>query len=239
MPPITKFGLLNCDEVAAPLGATYGEYPAMFEALLRASGHTFEHVPFRAYAGEMPASIEVCDAWLITGSRHSVYEDLPWIHALEAFVRELHAARRKGVGICFGHQLIGLAMGGRTELARAGWGLGRHEVEVIEQATWMRPPRSQFAAYVVHQDQVTELPVGARRLASNAHCVNWMFVLDACLLGIQGHPEFVRDFARAVTANKTGRAPTAVLDAALSSFDKPVDADLIAQWIAGFLTSPN
>jgi len=85
---------------------------------------------------------------------------------------------------------------------------------------------------------VTALPPGARRLAQNVHCANWMFMIDDCLLGIQGHPEFVRGFACAVTRNKQGRAPAAVIDAALDSFTKEVDAEVLARWIAGFLSTP-
>ena len=64
---------------------------------------------------------------VITGSKKSVYDDEPWIHDLSNFVLQLHEHKKKTVGICFGHQLIAQALGGRTEAADAGWGVGIHE----------------------------------------------------------------------------------------------------------------
>ncbi|CAN0495526.1 unnamed protein product, partial [Phaeothamnion confervicola] len=125
--------------------------------------------------------------------------------------------------------------GGRTEKAPHGWGLGRHTAQVLEAAPWMEPPADGFGLYAVHQDQVTVLPPGARRLATSAHCENAMFVLDDVLLGVQGHPEFERDYARAITENKRGIAPDALLDQVLPSFAEQVDAELIARWIVTFL----
>ena len=229
-----RLGLLVCDEIATPLREVHGQYPEMFTRLLADTG--FDLVPYRVYAGEFPLSVAACDAYLVSGSRRSVYEDLPWIARLSAFLRELHAARRRVVGICFGHQLIGQAMGGRAERAPQGWGLGRQPAEVLHTLAWMQPPAASYALYAVHQDQVTALPPGARRLAHSAHCENAMFVLDDLFLGVQGHPEFERAYAEAITRNKRGIVADEVIDAALSTFAEPVDAALLARWISAFLS---
>ena len=235
--PVRRIGILVCDEVSAPLREIHGQYAEMFTRLLAGTGLRFELVGYRVYADEFPLTVDACDAYLVSGSRHSVYEDLPWIARLSDFLCALHAARRRAVGICFGHQLIGQAMGGRTEQARAGWGLGRHVAQVLEPRSWMQPAAASYALYAVHQDQVTVLPPGARRVASSAHCENAMFDLDGLFLGVQAHPEFGHDYARAVTENKRGLVPDAVIDSALSSFAEPVDAALIARWIVAFLVA--
>lgn len=232
---VKRIGILVCDEVAAPLVARHGQYVEMFARLLAASGLEVELQAYRVYADQFPASVDSCDAYIVSGSRRSVYEDLPWITRLSQFLRALHAARRRTVGICFGHQLIAQTFGGRTEKAPQGWGLGRHAAQVLEAAAWMEPPAANYALYTMHQDQVTALPPGARRLATSTHCENAMFVFDDVLLGVQAHPEFERDYARAITENKRGIAPDAVLDRALPSFADKVDADLIARWIMAFL----
>lgn len=234
--PMRRIGILVCDEVAAPLSEIHGQYAEMFTRLLADTELGLELVCYRVYADEFPLTVDACDAYLISGSRRSVYEDLPWIARLSDFLRALHSARRRAVGICFGHQLIGQAMGGRTEQAQAGWGLGRHVAQVLERRPWMQPAAAAYALYAVHQDQVTVLPPGARRLASSAHCENAMFDLDGLFLGVQAHPEFGHDYARAITENKRGLVPDAVLDSALPSFAEPVDAALIARWIVAFLS---
>jgi GMP synthase-like glutamine amidotransferase len=232
---IKRIGILACDEVAAPLGSRYGQYADMFARLLQGADELLEIVCYRVYADEFPAAVDSCDAYVVSGSRRSVYEDLPWIKRLSEFLRALHAARRRAVGICFGHQLIGQTFGGKTEQAAQGWGLGRHAAQILETTPWMQPPAASYALYAVHQDQVTALPPGARRLASSAHCENAMFILDDLLLGVQAHPEFERDYARAITENKRGIAPDAVIEGALPSFSDTVDASLMARWIIAFL----
>ena len=62
-----------------------------------------------------PEGIHDADGWLITGSRHGAYEDHPWIPPLEEFIRDAYAAQVPLVGICFGHQIIAQAMGGKVE----------------------------------------------------------------------------------------------------------------------------
>jgi GMP synthase-like glutamine amidotransferase len=236
-PAVRRIGVLICDEVAAPLAKIHGQYAQMFTRLLANTGQCFELIGYRVYADEFPSTVEACDAYLISGSRRAVYEALPWIERLAQFIRALHQARRRTVGICFGHQLIGRAMGGRAEQAPQGWGLGRQVAQVLENRPWMQPAAASYALYAVHQDQVTALPPGARRLATNAHCENAMFDLDDLFLGVQAHPEFDRDYARAITENKRGSVPDAVLEKALPSFAEPVDATLIARWIVAFLSA--
>ena len=81
--------------------------------------------------GELPATLDACDAYLCTGSRASVYDEAGWIHALKDFVRQAYAAGKPFVGICFGHQMLAEALGGKTSKAPQGWGAGIHTVEVV------------------------------------------------------------------------------------------------------------
>jgi GMP synthase (glutamine-hydrolysing) len=73
----------------------------MFESLLLAENDALMFTTWNVEAGELPDSVEAADGFLITGSKSSVYDDKDWIRALEGFVRECHAARRKVIGICF------------------------------------------------------------------------------------------------------------------------------------------
>lgn len=232
---LRRLGLLVCGCVRPPFVARYGEYPAMFERLFTALRPSLALVPYAAFRDEWPANLADCDAWLITGSRHSVYEDEPWIRRLEDLVRTLYAERRRTVGICFGHQAIGRALGGRTAKAVQGWGIGRHTAYIVAREPWMEPFAPTYSLYVSHQDQVTVLPPGARLLARSAHCPHAMFALDDVLLGLQGHPEFEVDYARELVLARADTLGADAIAAALSSLTAPADAALLGQWVLHFL----
>ena len=131
-----KIGILKTDAVREEWVSEHGEYPDMFAALLGAADPALTFTTYDVRLGEYPAAIEDEDAYLITGSRHSVYDPLPWIAPLMDFVRELDQRRIKLVGICFGHQLIAEALGGSTRKAEQGWGVGLHRHRFSDRPDW-------------------------------------------------------------------------------------------------------
>ena len=126
-----RIGILKTDSVLPELSQQFGDYPEMFSELLRGAEPSLEVSVWDMVARERPAKLDDCDGWLITGSRHSVYEDLPWIRDLESLIREIHESRRKLVAICFGHQLVAQVLGGRTGAAARGWTIGGQTMEPI------------------------------------------------------------------------------------------------------------
>ncbi|RME02924.1 MAG: hypothetical protein D6812_05665, partial [Deltaproteobacteria bacterium] len=116
-----RIGILLCDELPQERAGRFGTYAGMFVRLLRSVEPALSFRTFHVQEGELPGTQDDCDAYLITGSSASVYEDLPWLPPLSACVRRLFAEGRKIVGICFGHQLLAHALGGRTERAPQGW----------------------------------------------------------------------------------------------------------------------
>lgn len=84
----------------------------MFVDLLLSVVRDIEWVIYDVEHGEFPENKDEVHAYIITGSRHGVNDGHAWILQLEEFVRQLHAAQKKVLGICFGHQLIAKALGG-------------------------------------------------------------------------------------------------------------------------------
>ena len=113
-----KIGILEAGEPPPSLAARFGTYVAMTRRLL-GDGHDYE--TFRIVEGCMPM-VEQCEAFVVTGSACSVYEDRPWVAELEGFLRSARD-RARLVGICFGHQIMAQAFGGRVAKAPQGWGL--------------------------------------------------------------------------------------------------------------------
>ncbi|MCB1370769.1 MAG: type 1 glutamine amidotransferase, partial [Rhodobacteraceae bacterium] len=203
-----KIGILETGEVHPDLKPRHGDYPAMFEAMLRSVDPGLEFTTVRVVAGEMPAAPTQADAWIVTGSRHGVYDDLPWIAPLKDFLRDCIAARVPVVGICFGHQILAEALGGRAVKSDRGWGLGVQDYEVVARPAWMADLPDRFAVRALHQDQVVELPPGVTVLAQSSHCPYAALAYGdpeaPQALTIQPHPEYGADFMDDLIALRAG-----------------------------------
>jgi GMP synthase-like glutamine amidotransferase len=92
-------GILLCGGFPATLEAQFGQYSSMIQRLLGSRCATVFDVRER----QLPRSISACEAYVITGSSAGVYDDLPWIKDLMAFLRSARGGA-KLIGICFGHQ---------------------------------------------------------------------------------------------------------------------------------------
>lgn len=228
-----RLGILQCDSVRAGLQPRFGDYPDMFRALL-----TSERVQpeFRAYdltRDGFPTALDECDAWLITGSKFGVNDGDAWIERAHELVRELDAERRPLIGICFGHQMVARALGGRVE--QVGWGAGLHTALVRERRPWMRPEASELALLVSHQDQVTAPPARVQHLAGHDFCPYDMFQVDGHILTFQGHPEFATEYSRALIELRREELGEERARAALESLARAPDAAVAADWIHRFI----
>ena len=230
-----KLGILKCDKVSEPFIAEHGQYPQMFINLLQPIEPNLECTIFDAELGELPTDIDVVDAYLITGSRHGVNDGYPWIAQLEDFVRSLYFAKKKLIGICFGHQLIAKALGGTVIKSPRGWGVGMSQNKVFKLKEWMQPEQNQFNILVSHQDQVVTLPKDAEVLAGSDFCPYYLVQMGSHFFSIQGHPEFTKAYSRALMQSREDALDERQFEQGMSSLDLPEDDGLIAQWIVNFL----
>ena len=234
-----RIGILKTDSVREEFQHEFGDYPAMFRAVLMASADDVP-IEFRDYdvqRGEYPASIDECDAYLITGSRESVYDDQPWIHRLAQFVQELDAARHTLVGICFGHQLIAHVLGGETRAAETGWAVGVQDTQVLSPAEWMLPYRERFGLLSSHKDQVVRLPERAEVFASTPFCPNSGFTIGDHILTFQGHPEFSKGYSRALIELRREMLGEPGYSSGVESLGRPVHQSMVGRWIINFIAS--
>lgn len=201
-----------------------GNYDALFRTLL--DGHGFEFENYDVVDGVFPGGVDAADGWLITGSKHGAYEPHDWIPPLEQFIRDAYAARVPVVGICFGHQIIAQALGGRVEKFAGGWAVGRKTYDFGGEPV---------ALNAWHQDQVTVRPVGAEVIASNDFCENAALLYDDRIYSVQPHPEFDASFIDGlIRLRGPGVVPKTDLDAAQQTLHQPIDNARVAAQIARF-----
>ncbi|HEX9947187.1 MAG TPA: type 1 glutamine amidotransferase [Allosphingosinicella sp.] len=226
-----EIGILRTGAPPPDLAPRFGPYEDMFARLL---GPGFEARAYDVQGGEALPSPDAHPAFLVTGSAAGVYEPLPWIAPLLDFLRKAKG-RTKMVGICFGHQAMAEALGGRVEKSGRGWGIGLQDYELRDRASWMgEAPPAAIAVPVSHQDQIVVPPPGARVLAGNAFTPFGMLEwVDGSALSMQFHPEFEPGYAQALIEHRRAWVPAP--DAAIASLERPNDRALVAEWIREFL----
>ncbi len=141
---------------------------------------------------KLPQPVEVSAA-VITGSAAMVTDRLDWSEYTAEWLRQAIAAKLPILGICYGHQLLAHALGGRVDYHQRGREIGTTlvsplaaSVEDILFAEISEP----FAAHVSHMQTVIELPPDATLLASNEFEPHHAVKFSELCWGLQFHPEF-------------------------------------------------
>lgn len=194
---------------------------------------TFEVVPVKD--GVLPAGPQAFDGYVITGSPASVNNDsLPWVGALLAFIREVHAARQPLIGLCFGHQAVARALGGQVARHAAGWGLGTATTHWPQARPWMRPAQSTTTLMAAHNEQVTRMPEGAECLGGSDFCPIGSMQIGQHIWTTQYHPEMPLVFMQALLGYLADKLDAATLARAHASLAQAADVPLFGQWMVQF-----
>lgn len=228
-----KLAVLETGSPPEPLQERFGRYPDMFRRTFDLDGASW--TDFDVQSGEFPAKPADFDAYLITGSSSGVYDGDPWIAELLTFLRSARGEAAM-VGVCFGHQAMAEAFGGKVLKSDKGWGVGLHDYAVVADAPWLDDV-APIAAPASHQDQVVEQPPETRVIAASA------FTPFAVLeyrshraISMQFHPEFEPDYAKALIERRRGtRYTDAQADAAVASYLRRSDQARVATWVRNFL----
>lgn len=223
-----RIGILKCGQSPEMMRADTGDYDTMFERLLAGRGFDFDS--YHVEAMDFPDDVHAADGWLITGSKHGVYEDHAFIPPLEDFIRRAYDAGVPLVGICFGHQIIAQALGGKVIKHPSGWAVGAQDYDFGSDTVTLN---------AWHQDQVVEVPEGAQTLATSAFCQNAGFIYGDKAFSVQPHPEFDDAFIAGLIEHRAkGVVPEPLLAGARARMGDATDGPTLADRIDAFFKLP-
>ncbi|KAI3900320.1 hypothetical protein MKW92_000013 [Papaver armeniacum] len=190
-----RYGVLLCAQDSEFVNKNYGGYFGVFLRLLREEGETWDK--FKVHSGEFPEDekLESYDGFVITGSASDAHGNDVWIIQLLDLLKKLVSLKKRLLGICFGHQILGRALGGKTGRAESGWDIGVININLSASACLCDSFKIPNALSLIefHRDQITELPPSAKVMAWSTKTGIEMFISGDHIMGIQGHPEYTKD----------------------------------------------
>lgn len=226
--PLPRIGILETGRPPENLASTYPDYPKMVANWLAPIDADF--ISIAILDGELPQNPRDCDLWVITGSKHGVYENHPWIAPIETFIRSCRDENVPMVGICFGHQLIAQALGADVRKSEKGWGLGVTSYPLKDWPAELGAMPETLDIQAYHQDQVQTVPEGAQVIASTDFCPISALWYPGFAVTVQGHPEFESDYFQDLIKIRKGTLLTEQeAQIALESQSRPTNQSALAQ----------
>ena len=235
--------IIECDVLYEDLQDDYVSYGTMFKRYFQSVAPSLkvellEHVSDQI-KGELPCELPSPDndhVYLITGSKFGAYEDHPWIKQLSSWVQRAFDQGCRLLGVCFGHQLLAQALGGKVENSHKGWGVGIRTLPLYTTAAYAWPALGESLSLIYsHQDQVTSLPRDAEPLLGDEFCPNAGFYINRQVLTLQGHPEFTPEYTRRLLHRRAHNIGLDRYDQAMASLDQANDNQLVCQFMLDWM----
>jgi GMP synthase (glutamine-hydrolysing) len=149
--------------------------------------------------GEALPEVAAAAGIVVTGSPAMVTDREPWSVRTTDWLADAVAAQLPVLAICYGHQLLAEALGGKVARNPRGREIGTVEVALTAAAAedaLLGGLRGPLRVHASHLESVVELPPGAIHLASSALDPNHAFRFGPSAWGVQFHPEFDADIMR-------------------------------------------
>lgn len=153
----------------------------------------------RVDAGEALPRPDAVAGAVITGSAAMVTERADWSERTAGWIRAAMDAQTPLFGVCYGHQLMAHALGGRVGWLPAGREIGTAAItrQGATEGGAVQALPGTFPAHTTHRQSVLEPPRGAEVLARSQQDPNQLLRYAPHALSSQFHPEFTAPVMRA------------------------------------------
>lgn len=243
-----RLAILETDTPQPKTHDKFGGYSGVFTALLAASAGGLDALRSRVsitahdvvHDPQSYPDLDNVDALLLTGSKHTAFHDEQWIKDLVAYTRKaIDGGRVKILGICFGHQIVGRAMGAEVGKNPQGWEVAVTKFNLTPKGKEVLGlgDKDQVSIQQMHADAVLTVPEGAELLGSNDACAIQGLYAPGRYLTVQGHPEFTEDIITEILVNrhKVGIFPDDVFSEAIARAPVPHDGIALGKAFLKFL----
>ncbi|KAG2420139.1 hypothetical protein HFD88_004939 [Aspergillus terreus] len=215
MRPPLRIAVLECDTPVEKVDQKYKGYRGVFAALLHASAQAIGQ-PDRldptsglvisgwdVVSKQEYPNLEDVDVLLLTGSKHNSFDNHPWITKLVEYTKKaIDDNRVKILGICFGHQIIGRALGVKVGRSDVGWEIAVCDMDLSEPGKKLFG-KDKLRIQQMHQDIVYEYPANVVPLGSSPRCAVQGMYRPGKFMTVQGHPEFNEEIITEIVKLRT------------------------------------
>lgn len=153
---------------------------------------------------KLPA-LKSAAGFIISGSHSMVSEEASWSKRLEKHIKKIDAKHIPLLGICYGHQLIAKALGGKSGYNTKGKEIGRSKIKIAPSSSddlLLKDFPKQFYGFETHLQSALKLPQNAVVLASNNKDKHQAVRFSKYTWGVQFHPEFNRKIMKEYIVNQ-------------------------------------
>lgn len=228
-----KINILLCDTFPGLLPDYIPSYASMFTRLFDQVCEQNVYRIYRTMDGQLTSPTDRDALHIITGCNKSAYDRIGWIEQLLGWIRQAHEERLRILGVCFGHQMVAQALGGRVERSPKGWGVGIREAEVLDDGLRSALPDGRLRLLYNHHDQVVSLPREATLMARSPFCPNESFRIGQHIVTFQGHPEYIPAYELHLLDHHAADEPEPVRCTARESIARwQHSGAAVAKWIA-------
>lgn len=209
MPSRPPLAIVQMGFPPAPLMQRLGDQTDWFAAALGRQRTELRIV--QPFLGEPLPPPDGFSLAIVTGSWSMVTDREDWSERSAAWLADMIERGKPVFGVCYGHQLMAWALGGRVGDLPGGPERGAFELTLTSAGTHdplLQGLPPHFAAYLSHVQSVLAPPAGAQVLGGSARDPYQLLRYGPNAFSMQPHPEFTPAIMAACAAGRENGDPT-------------------------------